>query len=70
MSKKIEKINTITSDVRSLLSEHNIEDKGSFLGDISSILCAFDTDIAIEVLKEFGEEGEYHAHAIKVNYGY
>lgn len=70
MSKKIEKINTIICDMESLIQRHDIWDKDSFLGDISSILCVFDTDIAIEVLKEFGEEGEYHAHAIKVNYGY
>jgi len=40
------------------------------LGYFSSILCQLDTDIAIEVMKQFGKAGEYQAMAIKVNYGY
>ena len=64
------KINTIIMDIQGMLSEYNIQDKESFLGDMSNILCQFDTDIAIEVMKDFGEEGEYQAMAIKVNYGY
>jgi len=64
------KINTITMDIQNIMSEHNITDKDSFLGDMSNILCQLDTDIAIEVMEKFGEYGKYQAHAIKVNYGY
>jgi len=64
------KVNSITCDVESLLDEHNIEDKESFLSDISSMLCQLDTDIAIEVMENFGDEGKHQATAIKVNYGY
>ena len=63
-------INYIVSNIEGLLSEHNIKDKESFLGDISSILCQFDTDIAIEVMNNFGDVGKNQALAIKVNYGY
>jgi len=34
------------------------------------MLCALDTDIAIEVMKELGDEGKHQALAIKINYGY
>jgi hypothetical protein len=57
-------------DIESLLSEHKITDRESFLGDLSNIICQFDTDIAIEVMEQFGKEGEDQAMAIKVNYGY
>ena len=67
---KKHKVNTITMDIESLLSEHKITDRESFLGDLSNIICQFDTDIAIEVMEQFGKEGEYQAMAIKVNYGY
>ena len=63
-------INSITMDMESMLSEHNITDKESFLSDMSSILCELDTDIAIAVMENFGDEGQYQATAIKVNYGY
>ena len=64
------KANSITMDLENLLSEHSIIDKESFLSDISSIICELDTDIAIEVMNNFGEEGKYQSDAIKVNYGY
>ena len=64
------KANSITMDLWNMLSEHNIVDKQSFLSDISSIICELDTDIAIEVMNNFGEEGKYQSHCIKVNYGY
>jgi len=67
---KKHKVNTITMDIESLLSEHKITDRESFLGDLSNIICQFDTDIAIEVMEQFGKEGEDQAMAIKVNYGY
>ena len=71
MNKKIQgKINTIIMDIEEILSEHNITDKEDFLGTMSSIICELDTDIAIEVMQNLGEEGKYQAHAIKVNYGY
>lgn len=64
------KANSIKSYLRNLLSEHSIVDKESFLSDISSIICQLDTDIAIEVMDNFGEEGKYQSTSIKVNYGY
>jgi hypothetical protein len=64
------KINTIIMDIQSIMSEHNIEDKESFLGDMSNILCQMSTDVAIRVMENLGEEGKYQAHAIKVNFGY
>ena len=64
------KANSITMDLWNMLSEHNIVDKQSFLSDMSSIICELDTDIAIEVMNNFGEEGKYQSDAIKVNYGY
>lgn len=45
-------------------------DEESMLGYFSSIICQLDTDIAIEVMKDFGKAGENQAMAIKVNYGY
>lgn len=64
------KSNSITMDLENLLSEHSIVDKESFLSDISSIICELDTDVAIGVMENFGEEGKYQSTAIKVNYGY
>ena len=64
------KANSITMDLWNMLSEHNIVDKQSFLSDMSSIICELDTDIAIEVMNNFGEEGKYQSDAIKINYGY
>lgn len=64
------KSNSITMDLENLLSEHSIIDKESFLSDISSIICELDTDVAIDVMENFGEEGKYQSTTIKVNYGY
>lgn len=64
------KANSIAYDVNNLLSEHNITDKESFFSDISAILCQLDTDIAINVLERFKDEGQEQAHGIKVRYGY
>lgn len=64
------KINTIISEIEGLMLEEPPKDKAVFLGYISNILCQLDTDIAIEVMENFGEEGKHEAMAIKVNYGY
>jgi hypothetical protein len=65
-----ERTNLITNEIRNLLLEENIKDKQTFLNYMSNIICAFDTDIAIEVMKNFGEEGEEEVMSIKVRYGY
>jgi hypothetical protein len=62
--------NTIISEIRGLMLEEPPKDKEIFLGYLSSIICQFDTDIAIDVMNEFGEEGKQEALAIKINYGY
>lgn len=64
------KANSITMDLENIIYEHKISDLESFLSDVSSIICRLDTDIAIEVMENFGEEGKRQSHAIKVNYGY
>jgi hypothetical protein len=67
------KVNTIVSEIEGFMLEFPPQyetDKESMLGYFSSILCQLDTDIAIEVMKQFGKAGEYQAMAIKVNYGY
>ena len=63
-------INTIVSEVRGMMEEDPPKDKEVFLSGISSILCVFDTDVAIKVMEEFGVEGDYQALAIRVNHGY
>lgn len=72
--KKIQgKINTIVSEIKGFMHEFPPQyetDKESMLGYFSSILCQLDSDIAIEVMKQFGKAGEHQAMAIKVNYGY
>lgn len=64
------KINTITGEIEGIINEHGIDDLESFLGYMSDILCQLDTDIAISVMENFGEEGKHQARCIKVNYGY
>tara|TARA_X000000368_G_scaffold418138_1_gene416712 strand:+ start:6456 stop:6677 length:222 start_codon:yes stop_codon:yes gene_type:complete len=64
------KSNHITLSIMDMIDEHKISDKQTFLSDISSIICQLDTDIAIDVMENFGEEGKYESTAIKVNYGY
>jgi hypothetical protein len=63
-------VNTIISEIQGLMVEEPPKDKGIVLSYISSIICQFDTDVAIEVMKEFGEEGKNQALSIKINYGY
>jgi len=46
------------------------DDKSSMLSYFSAVICQLDTDIAIEVMEHFGEEGKHQSKAIKVNYGY
>lgn len=62
--------NTIISEISGLMLEEPPKNKEIFLGYLSSIICQFDTDIAIDVMNEFGEEGKQEALAIKINYGY
>jgi len=68
-----EKVNTIVSEIEAFMFEftpQNKSDKESMLSYFSSMLCALDTDIAIEVMKQLGDEGRHQALAIKINYGY
>ena len=64
------KSNHITLSMIDMINEHKISDKQTFLSDMSSVICQLDTDIAIDVMENFGEEGKYESTAIKVNYGY
>ena len=67
------KVNTIISEIEGFMLEFPPQyetDKESMLGYFSNIICQLDTDIAIEVMEQLGEEGEREAMAIKVNYGY
>lgn len=68
-----EKVNTIISEIEEFMFEftpQNKSDKESMLSYFSSMLCVLDVDIAIEVMKDFGDEGKRQALAIKINYGY
>ena len=67
---KQEKVNTLVSEIRNFISEAEPEDTEMFLAYLSDIMCVFDTDIAIEVLENFGEEGKEQATGIKVRWGY
>jgi len=67
------KVNTITSEIEGFMLEfepNSKEDKASMLSYFSAIVCQLDTDIAIDVMENFGEEGKNQALAIKINYGY
>ena len=64
------KVNTIIFTINEIFEENESLIKRDFLCDMGIILCEFDTDIAIAVLEEFGDEGKEEALAIKVNYGY
>jgi len=64
------KVNTILSEIEGIQLELDIQNGDVLLGHISNILCQLDTDIAIEVMEQLGEEGKREAMAIKVNYGY
>jgi len=67
---RTKKVNHITSSVKEIISDSNITELSDFLSSISEVLCQLDTDIAIEVMNNFGEEGKHQAMSIKVNYGY
>ncbi len=66
---EIKRINYLISTIRD-----NQYDKEDYLGVCCDIICQFDTDIAIKVMEglvdNFGEDAEYQAMAVKVNYGY
>ena len=64
------KVNTILSEIEGIQLELDIQNWDVLLGYISNIICQLDTDIAIEVMEQLGEEGKREALAIKVNYGY
>jgi len=67
------KVNTIISEIEEFMLEFPPQyetDKESMLGYFSNIICQLDTDIAIEVMKDFGKAGNNQAMTIKVNYGY
>ena len=64
------KVNTILSEIEGIQLELDIQNGDVLLGYISNIICQLDTDIAIEVMEQLGEEGKREAMAIKVNYGY
>tara|TARA_R110002020_G_scaffold90584_7_gene220668 strand:- start:37156 stop:37386 length:231 start_codon:yes stop_codon:yes gene_type:complete len=66
------KVNTIISEIEEFMFEFGmtLTDKSSMLSYFSAVICQLDTDIAIEVMEHFGEEGKHQATAIKVNYGY
>ena len=67
------KVNTIIMEINGFMSEFPPQyetDKESMLGYFSNIISQLDTDIAIEVMKDFGKAGKNQAMAIKINYGY
>jgi hypothetical protein len=64
------KVNTIICEIRGLILEEPPKDLELFLGYMGDILCQLDTDIAIAVMNEFGDEGRNVSHGIKVKYGY
>lgn len=67
------KVNNIILDIEGFMLEFPPQyktDKESMLVYFSNIICELDTDIAIEVMKDFGKAGERQAMSIKVTYGY
>ena len=66
--------NKIVSDVRNLLSEHELGNltKELLLNYVSSILqdTELDSRIIVKVLEQFGELGKYEALCIKINEGW
>jgi hypothetical protein len=70
LSPKQKQINYVTSTVQEFVNEHNLDDLEPFLSCLRQILCQFDTDVAISVLNEFGDEGKKQAMVVKVTYGY
>jgi hypothetical protein len=75
MKTKEQKINYISSVIRnSEIAYDKMPTPEEFLSMCSDIICQFDTDIAIEVMKNletrFGESAKDQGISIKVNYGY
>jgi hypothetical protein len=70
LTPKQKQINYITSTVKEFINDQNPNDLEIFLGHIREIICQFDTDVAISVLNEFGDEGKEQAMVVKVSYGY
>ena len=64
------KQNVIVGEIETLLEEVEAKDKEEFLISISSIIRQLDTDMAIDVMEEFGDMGYNIATGIKINEGY
>ncbi len=67
--------NYIVSTIEnSEVAQGQLPTNSEYLSMLSDIICQFDTDIAIEVMKKlknrFGEDAEDEAVSIKINYGY
>jgi hypothetical protein len=68
-----EKVNTIVSQIEGLLLEvppKNETEENELLSTFSDVICQFDTDIAIEVMNNFGVIGKKQSLNIKIKYGY
>jgi len=65
------KLNTIVSDIQDILLETEPKHSKEILQSITSILCEWDTDIAIEVMDEIRtDEANECSRWVKVTYGY
>lgn len=75
MSKdKTKLVNYLISTIRDAdLSTFPI-DNSEYLSVVSSIICQFDTDVAISVMNglidSFGEDAKNQELSVKINYGY
>lgn len=72
---KIKEIeNRLVLDIENILFEakHNTFDKGAILNSISTLLqdAEVDSEIIVNVLEQFGEEGKEVALAVKVKEGW
>ena len=71
LSDEEKKINLISSEIEEIMDLWEGEDISDLLIPIRSILCAIDTDLAINVMEKIDtEESNEQALAIKVIYGY
>lgn len=75
MKNETKKINHIVSTIEnSEFAYGQMPTNSEFLSMMSTIICQFDTDIAIEVMenleKRFGDDAKEQVLSIKVNYGY
>lgn len=67
LTKRQQQVNLICAEIEEI--QHS--DKAELLSNISGIICAIDTDLAIEVMKELNSvESLNQMRTIKVNYGY